>query len=64
MRWLYWWWRVRWTCPHPDHRVLCLHGDAVMFHSWKRGYCLECGAYLNELPPTCKFTGRPHASRG
>ena len=46
------WWRMR-DCPHPEHRLQCIHGDRINHVGGKRSICLDCYRYRKELPAYC-----------
>lgn len=57
-----WWERIqlRQTCPHPEHRRNCIHGDEIRHTGYKRAQCLDCGTYFDELPYWCHAAFAPH----
>lgn len=49
-----------WPGPCRHIFVRCVHGDEIIYHGYKRGVCLDCGQWVDELPELCSVTGQPH----
>lgn len=45
-------------CSHDRQR--CIHGDEIIAVGFKRGVCLDCGKFQDELPAICFQTGKKH----